>query len=547
LPDQDLHKNRIEDAGDDHSAEMNQPLIRRYALFVGLLVLFAAAWFAILLTSQTHVHSDEAIIGLMGKHILEGRYFPFYMYGQAYNAGGAWEAYLAAIAFAFFGVGVIPLKSCIVLLSLLCLFLFYRMCLALYDQRTALFATVVFALTPSLLKWHFQVRGYSWYFLSIPLLTILWVPIQSTPNRRWPLFLLFGVISGLSIWSLELGLAFNLALWVLTLMRRSLSLKNALVAFVGFIAGYSPAIVFNLTHHFANWNSVLEKTGGGGIRTLYRPGALSQIFATEMPKFFGADTVLWYYSERPAAGFVFYMIALLAVGVAAWPFLRSPSKIVEAIRGGFARGDQERDLLLLFLISACFVPYVTAPVRVPGYFLGGSFFFAALTGRLLARCFVSSSTLLRFGAVGVFATTLITGAAVMLDTARHNQIETLTLCDQGEDYCLTRIPGADLEGVEHRLSQSGVTGVWATVSFVYPLLFECNEAFAVSDTFFGYQHRVYPEAIPWREPDPTGRPAIVLESDSPFRASVEKRFQLAGVVPVISEYGKLSVIEGNSR
>jgi len=519
----------------------------RRALFVGLLVLFAAAWFAILWTSQTHVHSDEAIIGLMGKHILEGRYFPFYMYGQAYNAGAAWEAYLAAIAFALFGVGVIPLKSCIVLLSLLCLFLFYRMCLALYEQRTALLATVVFALTPSLLKWHFQVRGYSWYFLSIPLLTILWVSSQSTPNRRWPLFLLFGVVSGLSIWSLELGIAFNVALWVLILMRRSLSLKNALVALAGLIAGYSPAIVFNLTHHFANWNSVLEKTGGGGVTTLYRRGTLSQIFATEMPKFFGADTVLWYYPEKPAVGFVFYAIALLAVGVAAWPFLRSPLRIVEAIRGGFTRGGEERDLFLLILISASFVPYATAPFRVPGYFLGGSFFFAALTGRLLARWFASSRTLLRFVAAGIFLTTLIMGAAVMLHTARHNQIETLALCDQGENYCLARIPGTDLDGVERRLGQSSVTGVWTNVSFVYPLLFECNEAFAVSDTYFGYQHRVYPGAIPWREPDPEGRTAIVLESDSPFRASVERRFQLAGVVPLISEYGRLSVIEGNSR
>ena len=157
--------------------------MRRYALFVGLLVLFAAARFAILLTSQTHVHSDEAIIGLMGKHILEGRYFPFYMYGQPYNAGAAWEAYLAAVAFAIFGVGVVPLKGCIVVLSLVTLFLFYQMCLALYEQRTALLAVIVFAIVPSLLKWHFQVRGYSWYFLSIPVLTLLFLSIESTPNR----------------------------------------------------------------------------------------------------------------------------------------------------------------------------------------------------------------------------------------------------------------------------------------------------------------------------------------------------------------------------
>ena len=64
--------------------------MRQHGLFIGLLIIIAAARFTILLTSQTHVHSDEAIIGLMGKHILEGRYFPFYMYGQPYNAGAGW-------------------------------------------------------------------------------------------------------------------------------------------------------------------------------------------------------------------------------------------------------------------------------------------------------------------------------------------------------------------------------------------------------------------------------------------------------------------------
>src|SRR5437899_10853666 len=118
--------------------------MRRHALFIGLLIIIAAARFTILLASQTHVHSDEAIIGLMGKHIMEGRYFPSYMYGQPYNAGAAWEAYLAAIAFALFGVSVIALKGCIVVLSLLCVCLFYLMCLALYDQRGAVLATIVF-------------------------------------------------------------------------------------------------------------------------------------------------------------------------------------------------------------------------------------------------------------------------------------------------------------------------------------------------------------------------------------------------------------------
>jgi hypothetical protein len=529
-------------------AKDKQSLMRRHALFIAVLLIVAAARFTILLTSQTHVHSDEAIIGLMGKHILEARYFPFYMYGQPYNAGAAWEAYLAAIAFALFGVSVISLKSCIVVLSLLAFFLFYRMCLALYDQRTALLATIVFAITPSLLKWHFQARGYSWYFLSVPVLLILFVSIQSTPNRRWPLFLLFGVVSGSSIWSLELGIAFNAALWVLLFLRRGLSFNNALATLTGFLAGYSPAILFNLTHHFANWKAVLEKTAGGGFGVLFRPDTVSQIFVTELPKFFGVDTILWYYPEKPASGLVFYAIVLLATGVAAWPFIRWPSKIIAALRGGFLSGYEERDLLLLLLILACFIPYVTAPFRVPGYFLAGCFFFAALTGRLIVRCFASSKALVRFGGAGILAATVITGTTLMIDTARHNQIETLTLCDHGENYCMTRIPGADLEAVERDLRHRDVTGAWTTVSFVYPLLFECGETFAVSDTIFGDQHRVYPAVIPWREPKPQEHFAIVIESGSPFRAPLEARFlQVTGGAPLISEYGKLAIIEAKPR
>jgi hypothetical protein len=521
--------------------------MRRHALFFGLLVTVAVAWFVILLASQTHVHSDEAIIGLMGKHILEGRNFPFYMYGQTYNAGAAWEAYVAAVAFAVLGVGVIPLKICVLVLSLLALVLFYWMCLKLYDRRTAFLSAIVFAVAPSLLKWHFQVRGYSWYFLSIPLLTVLFLSLESAQTRR-ALFFFFGAVSALSILSLELGIAFNIALWLLILARRGLVLGNVIAAFGGFCFGYAPVVLFNVTNHFANWAAVLEKSGGGGLRSLFRPSTLSQIFFVEMPKFFGPDTVLWYYPETPASGVVFYGIALLALGVAAWPFIGSPSKIVSAVRGGFAGNDKERDLFLLLLILACFIPYGSAPFRVPGYLLASWFFFAPLSGRLLARCFACPRSFVRFAAAAILGAAVIAGIAVAVDVARHNQIETLALCDRGDNYCMTRISGADIDDVENHLRQSDVDGVWATVSFVYPLLFECREAFSVSDTIFGYEHKVYPATIPWREPNPKDPFAIVIESDSPLRPAVEARImQVTGAAPSVDEHGKLAVIERKAQ
>jgi hypothetical protein len=66
--------------------------MRQHLPFLLILIEMAIVRFVILFVSQTHVTSDEAIIGLMAKHILESRYFPFYFYGTSYNASCAWEA-----------------------------------------------------------------------------------------------------------------------------------------------------------------------------------------------------------------------------------------------------------------------------------------------------------------------------------------------------------------------------------------------------------------------------------------------------------------------
>src|SRR6267142_4652418 len=158
--------------------------MRRHLPFLLILVGTAIVRFVILFVSQTHVTSDEAIIGLMAKHILEGRYFPFYFYGISYNASCAWEAYLAVVPFAIAGVCVVALKLPIVLLSLACLTCFYAMTARLYSIRVATWASLIFALWPGLAKWHYQPRGYAFYFLFIPLLVVLFLVIEKQETRR---------------------------------------------------------------------------------------------------------------------------------------------------------------------------------------------------------------------------------------------------------------------------------------------------------------------------------------------------------------------------
>jgi hypothetical protein len=73
---------------------------------VVLLILFRSL---ILVSSNSlSFDSDEAVVGLMGKHLMEGRAFPLFYYGQNYML--AVEAWLAAPVFFLLGVSVTALK-----------------------------------------------------------------------------------------------------------------------------------------------------------------------------------------------------------------------------------------------------------------------------------------------------------------------------------------------------------------------------------------------------------------------------------------------------
>ena len=64
---------------------------------------------------QSYFDSDQAIVGLMAKHLSEGRAFPVFYYGQNYMLGV--EAYLAAPVFLVAGVSVTTLKLPLLLLN----------------------------------------------------------------------------------------------------------------------------------------------------------------------------------------------------------------------------------------------------------------------------------------------------------------------------------------------------------------------------------------------------------------------------------------------
>jgi len=271
--------------------------------------------------------------------------------------------------------------------------------------------------------------------------------------------------------------------------------------------------------------------------------AWREIILHEMPKFFSADTVLWYYPETHWSGYVLYLVTLVAVAVAAWGALRW-REIRDAFSSGFTVNETNADLLMLILMGVSFGPYVIAPLRVPGYFLGGVFFMSILIARAIERFISSRQIFPRAAGALLFLATLLCGLDAIVYTASHDEIETLALCPNHKDLCMMRVPGRDIDAVETDLAQNQTNAVWTTISFVYPLIFETNEKLIASESIFGVDRPVYPRSIPKREPSEHERAVFVLETNSPYRAEIEATLaQKSGAPPQISEHGALTIIK----
>lgn len=128
-------------------------LILSFILFAGLLLrLF------FLYQTDFVIDSDEAIVGLMAKHINEGKPWPFFYYGQDYM--GSFEAILTSLVFQIAGKSSAALKIVPLLFSILQIWLVYRLASYFVERVPALFAAALCSFAPiTLLLWSTKARG----------------------------------------------------------------------------------------------------------------------------------------------------------------------------------------------------------------------------------------------------------------------------------------------------------------------------------------------------------------------------------------------------
>lgn len=235
----------------------------RWIIFT-LMLIGAALRFDFLLASEFVVDADEAIVGLMAKHMAAGGPIPVFYYGQHYM--GSLEPLLISLIYRCFGVSAVGLRVVPTLFALALIPLMYRLGVALGSRRAGLVAALLCAVPPvGLVVWSTKARGGFIELVYIGayslLLTVRWCRAERLSMLTT---LSIGLVLGFGWWTNNQIIFFMLPI-AAVMMLRTLTGRRPFIAklffgfghatagALGFIAGGLPFWLYNLQNNFVSF------------------------------------------------------------------------------------------------------------------------------------------------------------------------------------------------------------------------------------------------------------------------------------------------------
>lgn len=281
---------------------------RLYRLVLAVLAFAAVYRLALLLRGWPGLDSDEAIVGLMARHILLRGEHPIFFYGQYYL--GPLQAYAAALMFAIFGSSQLTLRLVVLALTIGFFAAMYALGRAAYGRVVALLVLAWLALGPpyATLRELVAVGGHQEMLLFAALLLLgLWHRLRQpallpqTRRERYratAAYAAIGLLAGLGLWAdlLILPVLFASGVALLARRRRELLSVCGAVLLLGFCIGASPYIIFNVTHDNASYKQVVWQSRPAGRESSWPTPQewqqqIGETLAVALPLAFGSPHV----------------------------------------------------------------------------------------------------------------------------------------------------------------------------------------------------------------------------------------------------------------
>jgi 4-amino-4-deoxy-L-arabinose transferase-like glycosyltransferase len=201
--------------------------------------------------------SDEAVVGLMARHILHGQFTTFY-WGQPY--GGSQEAVVTAPLLAIFGSGWLALRIEPMLLSAVAAALVWRVGRRTIGKPAAAVAGLLFLIWPPFLLFELgrQLGFYASAIVYCALLLLLALRVVESPSRGR--VALLGLVLGLALWDDVQLVPVMLPLVGWTLWRRPQALRHLWAGLAAGVVGALPWLLWNVHHHLNSFHSSIADT-----------------------------------------------------------------------------------------------------------------------------------------------------------------------------------------------------------------------------------------------------------------------------------------------
>jgi hypothetical protein len=398
-------------------------------------------------------NADEAVVGLMSRHVLHGEFSTFY-WGQAY--GGPQEALLTAPLFAIAGSGWLALRLVPIVLGALTSLIVWRVGRRTILEPAASVAAALFWIWPPFLVYQLTHQNgfYASNVLYCSLLLLLALRVVELPTTSRSA--LFGLVAGLAFWQTPQIVPILLGVIVWTLWKQRRAVGRMWVALPCAALGALPWIVWNTGH---GWDSLT--LGGYGdklhsLRLLASP-VLPMMLGLRAP--FSAELLL----PRTLT----YLAYLGLVAAFAYGAVRT----------------RRTNRSLLYVVSALFpLVYVISPktsfaVSSPRFIIVLTPVLALLLAQL-ARTFAAAVALLAV-ACAVSVVTL-----ERMDDWFQAKPAPFTRVDQLGPRHIVQLVPRDLGGLVATLDKLGIDHVYADYWLAYRLDFDTHERITAVESNF---------------------------------------------------------------
>jgi hypothetical protein len=220
--------------------------------FYFLIILVIGIVIRLLTISSLPFDSDQAIVGLMGKHILEGA-LPWLYYGDSYT--GTLEPALTSWSFLFWGINRVALHLIPFLFTILFIVSIYQLARELFNREIGLFSMLLAAVPPFSVSLY-SALAYGGYIeiLWLGNIILLITHRQVVQKASLSLLLLFflGLLWGIAWWTHPISIIYLVtSCFFLIFFKKEWILRGKVLSTaLGFLLGSCPFWIWNVKHDF---------------------------------------------------------------------------------------------------------------------------------------------------------------------------------------------------------------------------------------------------------------------------------------------------------